>query len=136
MGNGIDSLAIGEASQAANNVDTMVVDGIRNFLFGEPGSGDFDLATLNIQRGCDHGLTQYNQQAIDIGLAAVSDFSEITSNVSVQQCLEDLKGTVDCIDLRVSGLAEDHVEGSNLGETFQLIVTDQFRRLRDCDRFW
>ena len=34
------------------------------------------------------------------------------------------------------GLAEDHLHGSSMGETFSTIIADQFERLRDGDRFW
>ncbi len=40
------------------------------------------------------------------------------------------------IDLWVGLLAEDHAEGSSLGETSTLIIADQFERLRDGDRFY
>ena len=36
----------------------------------------------------------------------------------------------------MGGLAEDHVAGSQLGETFHHIVLDQFTRLRDGDELW
>ncbi len=133
---GIDSLLKGVTSQAANEIDTQVVDAVRNFLFGPPGAGGFDLASLNIQRGRDHGVADYNQTRIDIGLDPVSDFDEITSDTGLQDRLRDLYGSVDQIDLWVGGLAEDHVDGSSLGETFQTIIVDQFTRLRDGDRFW
>jgi peroxidase len=133
---GIDSLLKGVTSQDANEVDTLVVDGVRNFLFGNPGVGGFDLAALNIQRGRDHGLADYNQTRIDIGLDPVYDFDDITSDVDLQDKLRDLYGTVNNIDLWVGGLAEDHIDGSSLSETFQAILVDQFTKLRDGDRFW
>ncbi len=133
---GIDSLLKGVTSQTANEVDTQIVDGVRNFLFGPPGAGGFDLAALNIQRGRDHGIADYNQTRVDLGLAPVTDFNGITSDVTVQNKLKDLYGSVDNIDLWVGGLAEDHVNGSTLGETFTSILMDQFARLRDGDRFW
>jgi hypothetical protein len=43
---------------------------------------------------------------------------------------------VDNVDLWVGGLAEDHVRGASVGQTFRTIVADQFERLRDGDRFW
>ena len=67
--NGIDSLLIGAASQLASEVDTMVVDGVRNFLFGEPGQGGFDLVALNIQRGRDHCLPDFAQVTAELGLS-------------------------------------------------------------------
>src|SRR5262249_18527104 len=47
-------------SDPASEVDTSITDPVRNFLFGQPGQGGFDLASLNIQRGRDHGLSDYN----------------------------------------------------------------------------
>lgn len=136
INHGIDSLLKGVTSQEANEVDTQIVDGVRNFLFGAPGAGGFDLAALNIQRGRDHGIADYNQTRIDLGLDPVYEFEDITSDVTVQNKLKDLYGSVDNIDLWVGGLAEDHVNGSTLGETFTSILMDQFTRLRDADRFW
>jgi hypothetical protein len=53
---GIEPLLRGLAAQAHQAIDVFVVDDGRNFLFGPPGAGGFDLAALNIQRGRDHGL--------------------------------------------------------------------------------
>lgn len=134
--NGIDSILAGAASQIANEIDNQVVDDIRNFLFGPPGAGGFDLASLNIQRGRDHGLADYNQAREDFGLERVESFSDITSDPELAAKLEQLYTSVDNIDLWVGGLAEDHVDGSSMGELFSTIIVDQFERIRDGDRFW
>ncbi|QDU80378.1 peroxidase [Polystyrenella longa] len=134
--NGIDSILQGAAANTAQELDTQIVDDVRNFLFGAPGAGGFDLASLNIQRGRDHGLPDYNQARVDLGLAPVTSFADITSDVDLQQKLEEVYGSVDNIDVWVGGLAEDHVEGSNLGELVQTVLVDQFTRLRDGDRLW
>ncbi|MEZ6048775.1 MAG: peroxidase family protein [Planctomycetaceae bacterium] len=134
--NGIDTILQGAAANQAQELDNQIVDDVRNFLFGPPGSGGFDLASLNIQRGRDHGLPDYNQARIDLGLAPVTSFAEITSDVALQQKLEEVYGSVDNIDVWVGGLAEDHVGMSNLGELFQTVLVDQFERLRSGDRFW
>lgn len=133
---GIDPILKYLASDPSSEVDTEVVDSVRNFLFGPPGAGGLDLASLNIQRGRDHGLADYNTTREAIGLPRVTSFSEITSDPELASELESLYGTVDNIDLWVGGLAEDHVAGSSVGETFQAIIVDQFERLRDGDRFW
>ncbi|MDB5320508.1 MAG: peroxinectin precursor [Phycisphaerales bacterium] len=133
---GIDSILKYLASDRAQEIDTKVVDGVRNFLFGPPGSGGLDLVSLNIQRGRDHGLADYNSARAAYGLPRVTDFAQITSNPELQTTLRNLYGTVDNIDLWVGGLAEDHVAGSSMGQTFRRILTDQFQRLRDGDRFW
>ncbi len=133
---GIDTLLKYEASTQAQEVDLEVVDSLRNALFGPPGSGGLDLAALNIQRGRDHGLSDYNTTRQAYGLRAVNSFAEITSDVDLQDKLESLYGDVNNIDLWVGLLAEDHVRGSSVGELTQTIIVDQFERLRAGDRFW
>lgn len=134
--NGIDSLLLGLASQQAQEIDNMLVDNVRNFLFGPPGAGGFDLASLNIQRGRDHGLADYNSTRVAYGLDPVSSFDEISSNPDVVAALQATYESVDDIDLWVGGLAEDHVPGASMGKLFRTIIADQFSRLRDGDRFW
>ena len=123
------------ASDPASEVDPMVVDGVRNFLFG-PCNGGLDLVSLNVARGRDHGLADYNSVREAIGLAHVAFATEITSDVDLQNDLRELYGSVDNIDLWVGALSEDHVEGASVGETIHTILVDQFSRLRDGDRFW
>jgi hypothetical protein len=124
------------ASDNAREVDTQIVGALRNFLFGPPGAGGFDLASLNIQRGRDHGLSDYNTVRAAYGLPRVTSFTQITSDPMLQAKLFTLYQNVDSIDLWVGGLAEDHVSGSSVGPTFQRIIANQFERVRDGDRFW
>ncbi|MEP0941546.1 MAG: peroxidase family protein, partial [Rhizobiaceae bacterium] len=133
---GIDALLRGAATSEAESVDHQIVDDVRNFLFGPPGSGGLDLASLNIQRGRDHGLEDYNGAREAYGLNPVTSFSEITSDTDLQAKLKDVFGTVDTIDVFVGALAEDAVPGSMLGELFHSALVDQFTRLRDGDAFW
>jgi hypothetical protein len=124
------------ATDNAQEVDTRIVGDLRNFLFGPPGAGGFDLASLNIQRGRDNGLGDYNSVRAAYGLSRVTSFSQITSDVALQTKLGVLYGNVDSIDLWVGGLAEDHVSGASVGPTFRKIIANQFERVRDGDRFW
>ncbi len=132
----IDPLLKYLASDNAQEIDTIVVDDVRNFLFGEPGQGGFDLASLNIQRGRDHGIADYNTVREAYGLGRVTRFGQITSDPALQAKLAATYGSVDNIDLWVGGLAEDHLPDSSMGETFTAIIVDQFVRLRAGDRFW
>jgi hypothetical protein len=138
LSNGQDLNVIlkGLASQNAQEIDTKLVDGVRNFLFGPPGSGGFDLASLNIQRGRDHGLSDYNTTRAYYGLPKVQSFSDITSDPDLQKALATEYGNVDNIDLWVGCLAEDHLPGSSIGPLLTAIFQDQFTRLRDGDRFY
>ncbi|MFC3225963.1 peroxidase family protein [Marinibaculum pumilum] len=133
---GIDNVLRGQAATFSQEIDTQVVDDVRNFLFGPPGSGGFDLVSLNIQRGRDHGLTDYNSVREAYGLGRVSSFAEITSDTGLAARLQATYGSVDRLDLYVGGLAEDHAAGALVGETFQAILVAQFAALRDGDRFW
>lgn len=133
---GIDSTLRGLAAQLAQEVDTHIVDDVRNFLFGPPGSGGFDLASLNIQRGRDHGLPDYNSVRLAYGLEPVTSFSEITTSTDLQLALEMAYGHVNQIDPWIGGLAEDHRPDSSMGELLTTVLVDQFVRLRDGDRFW
>lgn len=133
---GIDPILKYLVSDRAQEIDTKVVDGVRNFLFGPPGSGGLDLASLNIQRGRDNGLADYNTVRAAYGLPKVTSFSQITSDPALAASLQSLYGSVDNIDLWVGGLAENHVAGSSMGATFGRIIADQFQRIRDGDRFW
>ncbi len=133
---GIDPILRGLASQMCQEIDNKVVDAVRNFLFGAPGSGGFDLASLNIQRGRDHGLADYNTTRQAYGLPPARRFRDINPDRSVQDDLQDVYDSVNDVDLWVGGLAEAHVPGAMVGPTYHAILTDQFQRLRDGDRFW
>lgn len=133
---GISGVLRGLAMQDAQAVDTRFVEQIRNMLFGAPGSAGRDLFALNIQRGRDHGLPDYNTVRIACGLAPVAGFADISSDPQLQAALEEAYGDVRYVDLLAGGLAEDHLPGAMLGETFHAILMDQFQRLRDGDRYW
>jgi peroxidase len=91
---------------------------------------------LNIQRGRDNGLASYNDTRVALGLKPATSFANITKDSTVQAQLQSVYGTVDKVDLWVGGLAEPHVNGGSLGQTFSKIIADQFQRLRDGDRFF
>jgi hypothetical protein len=134
--NGVGPILKYLASDPSSELDNKVADEVRNFLFGPPGAGGLDLASLNIQRGRDHGLADYNTVRQAYGLRRVTNFSQITSNPELQASLRGTYGSVDNIDLWVGALAENHLRGSSVGPTLRAIVADQFARLRDADRFW
>ena len=132
----VDYILKGMSTQTMEEIDVQVVDDLRNFLFGPPDAGGLDLASLNIQRGRDHGLPDYNTVRAAYDLPAKS-FAEITSNVDLQNALMAVYGgNVDDIDVWVGALAEDHLPGASVGELLATGITDQFTRLRDGDRFW
>jgi Animal haem peroxidase len=131
---GADGVLRHLSGDLANLLDTHIVDGLRNFLVDGP--TQLDLAAINIQRGRDMGLGTLNQTREALGLTPYTSFDEITSDPETAAALEQAYGSVDAIDLWVGGLAEDHVAGGVIGQTFGLIVGDQFTALRDGDRYY
>ena len=133
---GIDYFLKGMAVHMEQMLDAKVVDDVRNFLFGEPGEGGLDLAALNITRGRERGIPDLNTIRLALGLTPYTEFSQINSDPGVYQVLEDLYGDINEIDSWVGFLCEEPMPNSILGETLTLILSEQFQRLRDGDRFY
>ncbi|MDY6803695.1 MAG: peroxidase family protein [Cyanobacteriota bacterium] len=137
---GIEPLLRGLASQVQQETDANIVDDLRNLLFGSPSGGPVangsDLASLNIQRGREHGLGSYNDAREALGLTRKENFSDISSDLELVVALESVYQTVDDIDLWVGMLSEDNLPDASIGELNEAILADQFARLRDGDRFW
>jgi hypothetical protein len=126
-----------------NETDLLLIDEVRNVLFGIPNAPGTDLAARDIQRARDHGIGTYNQVREAYGLSAVTSFADITSDATVQNELRATYGTlsngqdnVDAVDPFIGMLAEDHVAGADVGPTVQAILAKQFAALRDGDRFF
>ncbi|NET84885.1 MAG: PEP-CTERM sorting domain-containing protein [Moorea sp. SIO1F2] len=139
--NGVDSLFFGLASQVAQEFDNQIVDEVRNFLASIP-TGGFDLASLNIARGREVGLPGYNQARVELGLAPVTGFLTtntelgITSDPEIAALFEQIYQSVDDVDWWIGGISEDSFNGGLVGELFNTVISDQFRRARDGDRFF
>jgi hypothetical protein len=126
---GIEPFLRGLAYQVAQEIDAYVVDDVRNILFGNQ-----DLPSLNLQRGRDHGLPDFNTIREAFGLTKYTTFAEITSDVRVQSALESCYGNVDNIDPWLGFIAEQ--DAGRPGNTLRTLLREQFLRLRDGDRFW
>ena len=133
---GMEALLKGMSVQVQQEFDCKMVDDLRNFLFGPPGAGGLDLAAINIQRGRERGLADYNTIRQDMGLAAVTDFDRLSSNAEINQIIAELYQDINDIDPWVGMLAEDHMPNALFGATAMRIVAEQFLKLRDGDRFY
>lgn len=133
----MEDILRGTAKESAQEVDTSVVDVLRNQLFenvnGEEG---FDLISINLQRGRDHALPSYNRVRQLFGFSQARTFSQITRNRTVAARLSRAyRGRVNDVELFVGLLAEDHVHGSTFGRTMNAVWKREFTRLRDGDQF-
>ncbi len=133
---GIAPILRGLASQPMQRIDAFVVEDVRSFLFGPPGSGGLDLVALNLQRAREHGLAGYNETRKAYGLSPATTFTDICSVPAVAANLQQAFGDMGKVDLWIAAIAEDPVGDGMVGETLRTILVDQFERVRDGDRFW
>ncbi len=136
---GIDDILRGQAASHAQELDTKVVDDLNFALFNDDGANGQSLVAFNILRGQDHGLQSYVDTRaallgdIDPATLDPADFSIITSDPAVQADLAAVYATVHDVDLWVGGLAEDAVDGTQMGPLFTHVIADQFIRTRAAD---
>jgi len=133
---GIEPFLRGAAHQHANAYDPFIVDDVRNFLLNDPMEGHFDLAALNIQRGRDHGLPDYNSLRVAYGLAPQANIAAVNPDPEITRRLSEAYSDVNDIDPWVGGLAEPPFPGAVVGELVRTVIADQFTRSRDGDRFF
>lgn len=136
LAHGIEPFLRGVAAQKSQELDNKVIDDVRNFLFGAPGSGGVDLISLNVQRGRDMGLADFNTLRADFGLPRLTSFSQITKDTTFAAQLQQLFGSIDNVDPFAGLFAEDHAKGFNVGPTLLAVISDQFKRSRAGDFFW
>ena len=136
---GIDVFIKGASSHDQYETDTKINDVLRNFLFvsaSNPVRFGIDLGSLNIQRGRDHGLPDYNTARVFYTGKAARKFSDITSVDSLADSLQNLYKSVDNVDLWIGILAEDHLPGKSIGRTLNAMLKSQFENLRDGDFYF
>lgn len=133
---GIEPFLKGMAVQPQQKFDSKVIGDVRNFLFGQPGFGGLDLVSININRGRERGLPDFNTVRENFGLTPYNFFQQINSSAAVFTRLLSLYTNIDDIDPWVGMLAERTVPGSIFGPTLLEIFRQQFTALRDGDRFY
>ena len=136
LAGGVDPYFQGMASQVQQAMDCKIVDDVRNISLGGPEAGGLDLAAINIQRGRERGLPDYNTVRENLGLPLVKTFYDITNDQDEARELEAIYGSVDNIDPWVGMLAEYHMPDALFGETIMMIMKLQFQLVRDADRFY
>lgn len=136
---GSEAFLKGFATHKQYETDNKVNSVLRNFLFGSPTSEvrfGLDLAALNIQRGRDHGLPNYNAVRAFYTGNSITSFSQITTDATKVAALQNLYGNVNNIDLWVGILAEDRLPGKSVGRTMHEMLKAQFEKLRDGDFYF
>ncbi|XP_049758541.1 thyroid peroxidase isoform X5 [Elephas maximus indicus] len=114
-------------------------EGLTEKLFVLSNSGTLDLASLNLQRGRDHGLPGYNEWREFCSLPRLetqADLNTAINNRSVAEKIMNLYKHPDNIDVWLGGLAENFLPRARTGPLFACIIGKQMKALRDGDRFW
>uniref|UniRef100_A0A8C5Y8R3 Thyroid peroxidase n=1 Tax=Microcebus murinus TaxID=30608 RepID=A0A8C5Y8R3_MICMU len=140
-GGGLDPLLRGLlASPAKLQVPAQLMNQeLTERLFVLPNSSTLDLASLNLQRGRDHGLPGYNAWRRFCGLPRLetpAHLREAVADRSVADKMAALYKHPDNVDVWLGGLAEDLLPGARTGPLFACLIGKQMRALRDGDRFW
>ncbi|CAI2176968.1 15881_t:CDS:10 [Funneliformis geosporum] len=131
---GIPSIILSLALQRQEEVDIYMSDFMRSYVHRSV--EQMDIASLDTVRSRDRGIPLYNDAREAFGLTRKSSWAEISSDLDVQKRLEDTYGTVDRVEALMGGLAEDHINGGNYGELFYKSFSEQWKLIRDSDRFW
>ncbi len=132
----IEAFILGMDAHVQQKLDLKMISNFRNFTLGNEVTKNIDFATENIMRSRERGIPDYNSIREDIGLNKITEFDEISTDQELNSKLKFLYGNVDNIDAWVGFLAEDQLPNSIYGETMTKIITEQFLRLRDGDRFY
>ena len=136
---GTDPIIRGLIVDRAETVDEFLSSTITSQLFAETmESLGMDLASLNIQRGRDHGLPPYRvwqDYCEDRFPGMIAQFRTSESERLFRRVYGAF-GFHRGMDLWVSGLAEGPLMGGLVGPTFACIISNTFKQLRDGDRFW
>ena len=151
-----DNYFRGLLDRNSQQIDRFISEELNNHLFeevdkkGQPSGPGLDLASLNIQRGRDHGLPGYLtilSQAFNFhkskGLPIPSPLfltNEFLKLVAIYGF-----NTLARVDLWVGGLSErametalpaDKRDGGQLGPTFTYVISVQMLHFRDGDRYF
>ncbi|XP_047601143.1 LOW QUALITY PROTEIN: thyroid peroxidase [Lutra lutra] len=138
---GLDPLVRGLLARPAKRQvpEQLMNEELTERLFVLGSSGGLDLASINLQRGRDHGLPGYNAWREFCGLPRLqtrADLRTALANASIAGRIMDLYGHPDNIDVWLGGLAETFLPQARTGPLFACLIGRQMKALRDGDRFW
>ncbi|KAM6937988.1 dual oxidase 2 [Xenentodon cancila] len=138
-GQDVDELIMGMASQIAEKEDNIVVEDLKDYMYGPLRFTRNDLVAMTVQRGRDFGLRSYTEMRKALDLPPVKTFEEISpelnsTNPQLLHNVAQLYGSdISKLELFPGGLLESL---GSPGPVFSAIILDQFERIRNGDRFW
>jgi len=132
---------------------------VRSINIPAPTIAGVDVASLNMNRGRLNGIPGWDEvysawYGLFPGLREIYGRNGCTSsktspapddlecftswmeNATIANITREVYGKVSAIDPWFGFLAEKKAAGSSLGRTATKVILDQFKRVRDADRFW
>lgn len=103
----IEEVLMGMSSQLSEREDALLCSDVRDNLFGPMEFSRRDLGALNIMRGRDNGLPDYNTAREYFGLPKVKTFNEINAPLFednpelLHQLIQIYDGRLDNIDVYI-----------------------------------
>jgi len=131
----LDSLLDGLIMDVAQRVDRWYSAGMTNHMFETSAFNGFDIVSLNIQRGRDHGLAPYYKwrALCDPDENALETFDELGRGGGI---FNRVYRHVRDVDLYSGALEEQSVTRGVVGKTYACLIGRQFESLKYGDRFW
>eukprot|EP00850_Spirogloea_muscicola_P011185 SM000068S20617 [mRNA] locus=s68:648772:656521:+ [translate_table: standard] len=143
----IEEVFMGLASQRCEREDNIITEDLRGFVFGPPEFDRRDLMAINIQRGRETGLPDFQTARREYGLPEYKTFEEIvagqegtdddgtpTKDRLARKLKELYNNDINNIDIWVGGILETTRNGP--GALFKAILLNVFTSLREADRWW
>ena len=135
---GTDPLLRGMLRSSSRDLDEYISIILTTQLFVRANESlGFDIASQNIQRARELGIPSYRtwQRHCESKYGVTANFSDKNTDMDLQSVYGD-DGYENGMDLWIGGLAEEKLNGSNLGPTFACIIGQTFSDLRTGDRFY
>ncbi|XP_063053867.1 dual oxidase 2 [Engraulis encrasicolus] len=135
----VDELILGMTSQIAEREDNIVVEDLRDYMYGTLKFSRSDAVAMTIQRGRDFGLPSYREVRQALSLPLLDTWADLNPqlNHTHPQLFQDLSALYghdfSRLELFPGGLLESV---GTPGPVFSALVADQFQRIRNGDRFW
>ncbi|XP_067141033.1 peroxidase-like [Centruroides vittatus] len=132
---GIEDIIRGATIQAEENYDDLLVQSLTTFMYRRNTSSlGLDLASINIQRGREHGLPPYIRWVRYFHGFAIDTFSDLITyglmDSSIVEKLQTVYQCVECIDLFTGLTCERRQRYSVVGPTAAQLIARQFYRLK------
>uniref|UniRef100_A0A1I7VIL9 peroxidase n=1 Tax=Loa loa TaxID=7209 RepID=A0A1I7VIL9_LOALO len=115
-------------------------DEFQRKLFKGKRNLEYDLVALILQIGRDHGIPPYTVWRKYCDGSKILSFDDLMDDlmdgIELIKELANMYKTVDDMDLFLIGLIEKPLNGALLGPTFSCIISLQFQKTKDGDRYW